>query len=140
VSDVIAYEFSVTADANRKLTLSGVTFNLAGISGSGNVRLYEKGNSSNTISIATTATGVLQSELVASFSGTTFAEVSAGSSKTFVLEVTGVDTSSTANKDKTRTVRLDDITFRNDLTDITTDVVSVKNYNVIPTDSSTWKY
>lgn len=138
VSDINAYEFSVTADANRKLTLSGATFNLGGISGTGNVRIYEKGNSSNSISITTTVAGQLDSTLTASFSGTTFAEISAGSTKTFVLEVTNVDTA--ANKDRTRTVRLDDISFINDLSNNSNDVVSVKNYNVIPTDSSTWKY
>lgn len=139
VSDIVAYEFSVTADANRKLSLSGATFAIGWISGTGAVRLYEKGNTSNTIQITDSSTGQLNSTLTASFSGTTFKDVSAGSTKTFVLEITNVDTSTSGNKDKTRTVRLDDITFTNDLT-AGTDVVSVKDYNLIPTDSSTWKY
>lgn len=130
-----AYKFTVTADANRKISLDSMNFEVKGLVQTGATFTLRKDGSTNTIA---TATGDL---VVAGTTVTldTFArdfEVNAGESTTYVLEISGVDTG--ANVDRTREVTIEELVYRDDV-DSPSDI-SVSSYNVLPTTASTYKY
>lgn len=130
-----AYKFTVTADANRKVTLQELVLNVRNIAQANAVFTLRKEGSNDVIQTVTQNLVVWGTDIVFD----TLAidrEIAAGATTTYVVEISGVDTA--ANKDATREVRMTNLIYRDD---VNTPVdISVSNYNLLPTTASTHKY
>ena len=136
VNSSTAYKFSVTADANRKITLDTLVFNVRGINQTAAAFQIRRYGSNEIIAIET-------GDLVTSGTDITLAgftlddEVAAGVTVTYVLEISWIDTA--ANLDRTREVRLADLWYTDDVT-VTPVVIQTAAFNILPTTPSTFRY
>ena len=130
-----AYKFSVTADENRKLTLSGMNFEVKGLSGTNVDYTLRKEGSSNDMA-TTTGDLTIDGSLVELSSFMRDDVITAGTTTTYVLEISGVDTQ--ANVDRTREVTIEELEYVNDVDG--TDSVKVSDYSILPTTATTYSY
>jgi len=132
-----AYKFTVTADANRKISLGSMLFNVKGLDQTNASFTLRKEGSANTIATSTGNLVVSGTDITLNSFARDF-EVNAGESTTYVLEISGVDTGVGANADRTREVTIEELVYTDDVE--TTSPISVSSYNVLPTTASTYKY
>ncbi len=136
----IAYKFTVTADANRKVDLEKLEFNVRGVAQSGALFTLRKEGSSAIVS---------NKSVDLSKDGSTFSfisselskddEITSGTTTTYVLEIWGVDTTAGgANDESTREVELTDLVYQDDVNN--PEDISVESYNILPTTATTHKY
>jgi len=134
VSSQVAYKFTVTAAANRKLVLDEAHFEVNGLVGTATFTLRRDG--------VNTPMQVIPGHDLVSSGNVEFDtlaqdfEVSAGSTATYVVEISGLDTS--ANAGRTREVKFANMIYLDDVTSPTGIVVAP--YNVLPTSISSHYY
>jgi|GEM_PF-2692142 len=131
----IAYKFTVTAGANRKISLTDLSFDVKGIAQVGATLTLRK-DGSNVAMDTNTETLIVGGTVVVFNALAQDDEVAAGTTTTYVVEISGVDTA--ANLDRTREVRFVDATYEDDVT--TPSPIAVSPYNVLPTTASSYKY
>lgn len=132
--DLIGYKFTVTADSNRKIILTGIDFDVTWLTGALDWSLRRDGSNtiiSNGSGLTSTSTGATIS--IGSFAADN--EVSAGSSITYILEVFNIN--SAANKDRTRNIRMVGLKYRDENG---ANSVDAAHYNLVPTDATTYRY
>jgi hypothetical protein len=135
VNSSTAYKFSVTADANRKVKLNSLTFNVKWVVQNGATFTLRKDGSNDTIQTVNANLAISGTDVVFNTLATDN-EVAAGTTMTYVVEISWVDT--WANVDKTREVKVTDLVYQDD---VDTPVnISVADYNLLPTTASTYKY
>jgi hypothetical protein len=135
VNSTTAYKFSVTADANRKVKLNTLTFNVKWID-QNNTTFTLRKDWSNDIMQSVSSNLVIGGTDVTFNTLSIDNEVAAWTTITYVLEISWVDTS--ANVDRTREVKITDLVYQDDVD--TPAPISVANYNLLPTTASTYKY
>jgi len=141
------YKFTVTADANRKVTLGDLAVKISGSADltSGTVSVYRDNNSGNSNLLGTYAIqawdldsdGKLTTDIVVDLASETASpEVAAGSTVTYYVVLTGLTAN---NVDKTREVNVTGLEFVDDITGAS--AIETATYNVgVPTKVSTYKY
>ena len=132
------HTFTITADANNRVTLTGVTVSLSNPSATGGTfTLYkDQENVGNEV-----GTGTIAADGTVAFSMFTNTEISAGTSKTFIFKVSNALTTATVNAK--RIFKITDLGYQ-DMTDTNgpVSIGSVSTYtNVgLPTAESTFTY
>jgi hypothetical protein len=135
VNSSTAYKFSVTADANRKVKLNSLTFNVKWIVQNWASFTLKKDWSNDVIQTVNANLAISGTDVVFNTLSQDN-EVAAGTTMTYVVEVSWVDT--WANVDKTREVKVTDLVYQDDVD--TPVAISVADYNLLPTTASTYKY
>ncbi len=134
------HTFTVTADANNRITLSGVTLTLANpVNGPTSFILYKDQQvTGNEVATGTIASSGATVTLTLPLS--TQVEISAGSTKTFILEVNGATTVAVNSK---RIMKVTDISYIDMMnTGANVTISSILNYSNVglPTSESTFNY
>lgn len=130
------YKFTVTADANRKVSLGDLVVKIAGSADltNGTVSVYRDNNSGASNLLGTAAAAATTT--IDLTSGTASAEVAAGSTVTYYVVLTGLTAD---NTDKTREVNVTGLEFTDDVDGAS--AIETATYNVgVPTKVSTYKY
>ncbi len=138
-SETDLYEFNVTADSNRKVTLTDINLDLWGsadLSGA-TITVYKNTESSSNIAFELTTTGS-----VVTVGDLSNREISAGTTVKYIVKLKDVSNAYNlvqAGQSASRETRIDSLSF---LTDVTGDsAVAVENYNVgVPTTTSSYTY
>ncbi|MCH8518389.1 hypothetical protein LAT59_01305, partial [Candidatus Gracilibacteria bacterium] len=133
-----AFKFSITADQNRRLDLDALAFNVRGIIGDGITFDFRRDGSNEIIASTTDVTLAIGGTDVILTGFQDGFQIAAGSTITYILEISGVDTSESGNRDRTREVRLTNLLYRDDVS--TPSVIEVAPYNILPTTPSTYRY
>jgi hypothetical protein len=134
------HTFTVTADANNRITLSGVTLTLANpANGPTSFILYKDQQvTGNEVATGTISLSGATNTLVLSLN--TQVEISAGSTKTFILEVNGATTVAVNSK---RIMKVTDVSYIDMMnTNANKTISSILNYSNVglPTSESTFNY
>ncbi len=136
VSSQVAYKFTVTANANRKIILDQMHFEVEGLTGLANFTLRRDGV--NTPMQVITAHDLQSSGNVIFDTLAQDFEVSAGGTVTYVVEISGLNTA--LNSGRTREVKFANMIYVDDVTTGFEQDIVVAPYNVLPTSISSHFY